>query len=193
MRGAALGFCRPLHGARALRRVAARHGGRRRRAFGARLRHGLKALAAIGNEHPVRNRLAFAQHTEADRAVRKPLLSERQRLSGMHRAHELRRTDPPASAAATAFHDAHHLIEQYHAGENRRIGEMAGERRMLGGNGEGGHRVHDSTHAGVADFACAARAWSAASGSFPVSLRGSRATNSSGRGRKTASTRSRSA
>ena len=40
------------------------------------------------------------------------------------------------------FHGAHHLIEQHHAGQYRRIGEVAGEGRMLGGNGEGRHRVH---------------------------------------------------
>src|SRR6516164_1448227 len=147
----------------------------------------------IGNEHSVRDRLAFAQNTEADRAVRQPLLPESERLAGVHRADELRAADPPAATAAAALHDAHHLIEQHHAGQNRCIGKVAGERRVLGSDGESDNRVHEGAHAGVADFACAARDCSAAKGSLPVSLRGSRATNSSGRGRKTASTRSRSA
>src|SRR5215831_15659585 len=146
----------------------------------------------IGNEHSVGDRLAFPQDTEADRAVRQALLSEGERLSRMHRADELRPADPPASAAS-AFDDAHHLIEQHYAGKNRRVGKVAGKRRVLGGDGESRYRVHSCHHAGVADFACAASDSSAVSGSLPVSLRGSRATNNSGRGRKTASIRSRSA
>src|SRR5215472_12902348 len=146
----------------------------------------------IGNEHAVSYGLTGAQDAEADRAVWQLLLPEGEGLTGVHRADEFRRADAPAATRGCRFHESHHLIEQQHAGNHGRPGKMAGERRMLGSDRQG-QLFHGLAHAAVADFACAASARSAERGSFPVALRGSCATNNSGRGRNTASMRSRSA
>src|SRR5215469_14478254 len=53
-------------------------------------------LAVIGNEHAMSDGLPGARNAEVYRAVRQPLVSERQRLTGVHRADELGGTDAPA-------------------------------------------------------------------------------------------------
>src|SRR5579863_1517807 len=77
-----------------------------------------------GNQYALGDRLAAACNAEAQRAVGKCLLLDREQLARMHWLEKLCRANaPPPRGTRLALRGADHLIEQQHAGDDRRIGK----------------------------------------------------------------------
>src|SRR5271170_3588500 len=126
---------------------------------------------------------------EADQPFSRGVVFQDERIAGPHRVEKFggRNLPPRNIDPAPVRNGAKRLIEEHGAGQHGKTRKMTRKGGVIRGDVKRAVHFHDSSIRNC----WSTNPCSACSGSFPVALRGSRSTMSSGRGRNTGSSRCR--